>query len=812
MGESTRLPPTTRILQESNKGTTIGHMANHGNMSQIGNQTINNYHSKKSIDNEIESFCKWLSPLDFSASHERIRDKITSGTGQWFINSEYFISWRIKRTRNLWCYGKPGTGKSSIASIVVEQIRHQAESQVAFLYLSYRESPSVENLLGCVAGQLLRQTNNSPCAKELLVNRMSSPPGVKQLTDLLSKLASASTFLVVDALDEFDTSQSETLVGILQGTKANLFITSRNKPAQGFKELAVEAHEEDIRHYIQERCQQNNRLIKMIERDPSLEQELRNAITSKAAGIFLLAYFHVEAVLGLQVLTASEVRKALKELPSRRDSMYEKTLERIKAQDKTRSTHAMRTIGWIIHAHKPLTIQELRHALLIQEINDSNNDSQVDIFLDHGALLQDTDILEFCHGLVEVDKKTTAVRFIHFSALEYFNSATVREKEFPTFYSQMALACTTYLCLTRLEDSETGEETVEYFDDKNSYREEFLESRPLVEKSPGFISLGRKTGVVSTRRWESCEVREQISKYSNDSGVAKQLSPVMKYLLYPFAVHAGENLDTYFKATNEPSRSNVEDQLRILFENRPKRLCYALFRRIRSRMDLLSSAFYCAAYVGSEKLFRHFYHQDCETKHKSYSTELVAFSEAYTLGLNFVVKAFMDVGFMADLTDIRIYRTIFDEDDKCNHENVHRIICTLADLWEIQKQSEDAASSKNDTSPFCKILDWIANKFNSFEDATDPDPSPATKESFNLYGYVRLLWACEKWDTALVSSLVEESRIDLSGCQYVEGDGEIYQLRERIILTCRNICQYKENMKALDILSRHFGIDYVFYP
>ncbi|KAK8188774.1 uncharacterized protein BKA78DRAFT_158408 [Phyllosticta capitalensis] len=735
-----------------------------------------------------------------------------------------------------------GTGKSSIASIAVQQIRHQAESQVAFLYLSYRESPSVENLLGCVAGQLLRQTNNSPC--ELLVNRMSSPPGVKQLTDLLSKLASASTFLVVDALDEFDTSQSETLVGILQGTKANLFVTSRNKPAQGFEELEVEAHEEDIRHYIQERCKQNNRLIKMIERDASLEQDIKDAITTKAAGIFLLAYFHVEAVLGLQVLTASEVRKALKELPSRRDSMYEKTLERIKAQDKARSTHAMRTIGWIVHAHKPLTIQELRHALLIQKINDSNNDSKVDIFLDHGALLQDTDILEFCHGLVEVDKKTTAVRLIHFSALEYFNSATVREKEFPTFYSEMALACATYLCLTRLEFPK--EKTDEYFHDQNSYREEFIEYQSLVK--------GRSSQELESKYSMPHSIvrlsENQIPRYSNGRGVSKQLSVVIKYLLYPFATHAAEYITTYLRATSESSRSNVENQLQILLENLPKRLFYLYFKdpelaqyknrsapfcaaSIRSAKlfnhfsdqsheNLLKQLFYshlkdpevveykdpkvadykdpstlfCAASIGSAKLFRYFYYQGYDGKNRSVSTDM-AFIEASERGFLDVVKSCVAFGVMSDLTNTRIYSAMCGAASARNFEVLSYLISTLQNVWESQKQLEDAASSNNGMGLVCKILDWIADRFNSFKDTTDPDPSSSTNEEiYNLDGYLKLLWACQKGDAASIPSLIKELPVLYTGPN-LSVESAAFQLSMQIVTACTRTFKEHQHIAIL---------------
>ncbi|KAK8209223.1 hypothetical protein IWZ01DRAFT_542061 [Phyllosticta capitalensis] len=695
MGENPGLSPRTRILQESNQGTTIGEMKDIQSLKQIGNQTINNYHPNKSTDNEIDDFCKWLSPLDFSGSHERIRDKVTSGTGQRFINSEHFISWRSKRTRNLWCYGKPGTGKSSIASIVVEQIRHQDESQVAFLYLSYSESPSVKDLLGCLASQLVRQFGDSSSlplrAKKLSREKKSHPPGLKQLEELLLGLLSASTFLVVDAMDEFDQQQSGELLKILQKIGANLFVTSRNRPAQGFEELEIEAHEEDICHYIQERCQQSNKLIRMIERDARLEQEIKDSITSKAAGIFLLAYFHVVAVERSQ--DPAEVREALEELPSTRNLMYENILDRINAHEKTRA-YAMRTIGWIIHAIRPLKIQELRHALLIQKMNDSINKPKVNIVLDHGKLLQEPEILEFCHGLVEIDKKTTAVRFIHFSAREYFNCAAVREKEFPTFSSEMALACATYLCLTRLEKPEIKDddnyfsvsEMDERFENENPYREEVLEYKSLLEGRTD-MELYLKYSFPRPVIGGYLVVIDHISTYSDGSGTPKRL----KWMSH------------YFKATDESYRSEVEDQIQILLENRPKRIFYDhIASSEKLEQDGFFSALPWAASLGSTRLTKHFHHQGCGTESMSKMAEFALVKASRDGDLD-VVRVLVAGGVISDLTDRSIYKAFDAAVTRRNKKMLSHLISLMQEIWENQKQSKDATNLNSGLGPFRSI-------------------------------------------------------------------------------------------------------------
>ncbi|KAK8241482.1 hypothetical protein HDK77DRAFT_444931 [Phyllosticta capitalensis] len=578
----------TMIHQNSNNRGVIAANMHHATL--IGTQTHNYYGQSGTAQDE--SFHRWISPLDFSGSHEQIRDEFAPGTAQWILDLEVFTSWKSKKTRNLWCVGKPGAGKTFLAFSVIEHLKKQEDFQVAFVYLSYHktqgETPSVRDLLGCLVNQLIDRMDGAsprlPRLQNLMrIHKTTSPLGVLQLKDLLSELASPSTFIVVDALDEFDPQQCQTLLDHLRQTKINLLVTSRNQPRREFQVIEVEAKEHDVHSYIQHKCDEDGRLLDLTERDKDLIEEIKFQITKNAAGLFLLVRFHVSAVL--EAFCATDLRQMLKKLPSSHDSIYESTWNRITAQNPTSSDCAIRTIGWILHVNRPLEVQELRHALLIQEMQESKG-KQSHMFFDHGRLFQENDILAFCHGLVQIDKGNT-VGFVHSTTREYFDKT--KRDYFLGFQCRIALACAAYICIPRIGQSQILGHAEQFCHDLTSHREELKEygylEKYYYSRRAAAIARARKLSLHDTdpvwrRRgaWEIFRLDSEWTsqRYFNGSGVVKKLSRPLIYWLYPFVQYAEDHFPLHFKAVDENARAIVENQIRILLEDHhPNRLPYS---------------------------------------------------------------------------------------------------------------------------------------------------------------------------------------------------------------------------------------------
>jgi len=112
---------------------------------------------------------------------------------------------------------------------------------------------------------------------------------------------------------------------------------------------------------------------------------------------------------------------------------YGATLSRIKEQGGAKATLGMAALMWISHAERPLKVDELCHAL---GVNIGSADLDTNNVPSIGTLLS------CCQGLVSIDKKTSIVRFIHFTLHGYLRA---HPQLFSTPHPTIAETCLSYL-------------------------------------------------------------------------------------------------------------------------------------------------------------------------------------------------------------------------------------------------------------------------------------------------------------------------------------------------------------------------------
>ena len=95
------------------------------------------------------------------------------------------------------------------------------------------------------------------------------------------------------------------------------------------------------------------------------------------------------------------------------DDAYGTTLDRIREQSGNRANLAMKALMWISCSERPLTVEELCHALSIEV---GATDLNVQNVPSVRALMSST------LGLVTIDKHTSTVRLVHFTLHEYLAS------------------------------------------------------------------------------------------------------------------------------------------------------------------------------------------------------------------------------------------------------------------------------------------------------------------------------------------------------------------------------------------------------
>jgi hypothetical protein len=114
---------------------------------------------------------QWLSSVDHILNQGAARLKHEPGTGEWFLKSDAFETWKDGKNQLIWIHGIPGCGKTILSSTVIEHLQdHQSthpDDAVAYFYFDFNDprKQNVEECMRSVLAQLCCQCAEFP--KEL---------------------------------------------------------------------------------------------------------------------------------------------------------------------------------------------------------------------------------------------------------------------------------------------------------------------------------------------------------------------------------------------------------------------------------------------------------------------------------------------------------------------------------------------------------------------------------------------------------------------------------------------------------------------
>ncbi|KAI0965301.1 Pfs, NACHT and ankyrin domain protein [Xylaria arbuscula] len=388
-------------------------------------------------NNKNIKILNWFSKLSSQEKHKDVLKEHQEGTGRFLLDSQKFIDWRNGKDRILWCIGAPGTGKTVLASIVINTLGEKSASSkegIAFLYCVYaeRNDQSIEQIIGSIIQQLLRQQNAIP-AKVLekydLHSHANTRPDLTELSECLDYIISqfSKIYIVVDAIDECDeiSKTRTTLLSLLQSLDIRVQLLFTSRPLVDILPDAVRfevtAQKDDIHKYLSAQIELESNLAELCAKHGSLERDIIDKITAKAGGVFLMARLHLRSVAG--ELRLGTVRSALETLPIKLDEVYGATAERIRSgQQQACSNLAMTMLMLLSYSLEPLKLGGVQHALLTMETK------QGDTNIDRNDLYPEGLLIPICCGLVVLEEGTSTVRFVHHTVETYFESE--REKLF----------------------------------------------------------------------------------------------------------------------------------------------------------------------------------------------------------------------------------------------------------------------------------------------------------------------------------------------------------------------------------------------
>src|ERR1700738_3051885 len=146
---------------------------------------------------------------------------------------------------------------------------------------------------------------------------------------------------------------------------------------------------------------------------------------------FLLAKFQLD-----HILSPREPRKrleAISTVPKDMFAAYNGVMQRIENSGDTEL--ALKILSWLFRARRPLHMEELREALVLQ-LGDED--------LNHEFMIPPAEIVECCKSLLVHEESSGLVRFTHYT-VQRFIADKIHQKLPPI--SDLAKTCAAYLSL-----------------------------------------------------------------------------------------------------------------------------------------------------------------------------------------------------------------------------------------------------------------------------------------------------------------------------------------------------------------------------
>ncbi|KAH7890589.1 hypothetical protein F5I97DRAFT_1973455, partial [Phlebopus sp. FC_14] len=409
---------------------------------------------------------QWLDPIDCVLKHEATYKLRQPTTCEWLFREESFRSWRSTQASFLWINGKPGAGKSVLASTIIQHLASALTSgeMISYAYCDFRAERSTHGfeVLRSLFTQMLQEVTCDwqQYFRDLLhrhAKGIPSPQDLDTLCDWLLRILKLyhRPIIVIDALDECKDYPVliHHLVRLSKEGSCRVFVTSR--PLQDISSALRELPSllldskcdetlNDMKLHITMEVGSREKLV-------SFRDEIIQSLLRKADGMFRWVQCQLDRLNLCR--TRGDIRHVLDTLPT---GLYE-TYDRILIEIEKREFDGRRVrnaLLWLVA--RPVKLDRLVEVVMLDPEEDS---SQCAI-----EFLRDEDLLEACGSLVRVDDGFW-VSLSHFSVKEYLSDGHLRMTLLDQYHvsllhvhSQLVLRCIRHLLSYEFPRSPTTSE------------------------------------------------------------------------------------------------------------------------------------------------------------------------------------------------------------------------------------------------------------------------------------------------------------------------------------------------------------------
>ncbi|KAI8714909.1 NACHT domain-containing protein [Fusarium sp. LHS14.1] len=386
---------------------------------------------------------RWISQEPYRQHHEQTKREVLKGTGKWLLQDATFLRWKNESASSiLWLHGIPGSGKSKLASIVVEDaleaFRENQTPAPVYFYCSRNPAEPGRSDPSKIAASIARQLSTPKVGGPLLEAAVevyrrreaedtfaSGPLRLDESKSLILKLLEqyrdVTMTIVIDALDECNPATRgdllDTLEDLLKTSPCllKIFVSSRTDQDIVYKldnypnlHLSSDRNSPDIDLFVHsetKRLIDKGSLLRFSTRKKEIRDRIIDELTSKAQGMFRWASLQLQALC--QQTTDAAILERLGRLPRTLAELYQEILANIENLDADADRQlAQNAFSWLLCAQEQLSSDVFLAAVSVTKYGSAP------------AISRDQ-LLQLCCNLIIFDSAVDAFRFSHLSVREF---------------------------------------------------------------------------------------------------------------------------------------------------------------------------------------------------------------------------------------------------------------------------------------------------------------------------------------------------------------------------------------------------------
>ncbi|KAK1238154.1 hypothetical protein MKX08_002733 [Trichoderma sp. CBMAI-0020] len=415
-------------------------------------------------DYELSTTLNIICKIHVGNQHRSMTSKRTQGTGEWLSQRKEFREWEDSSSSNiLWLTGKDRYRVNDNSQGEIDEVNSNVDEGFAFFYYSKNNKEVTDDPVINVLRSFLRQLAQVPhyangifddlasqCLKMEKAQRAFTPDFCrKQISTIVNALP--RTTLVLDSLDELEPQHMQEIISFLvdlvndSKRPVKIFVSSRFTT-----DIYNEVRRATNKPTRMDIAEQNQGDIESF-RDDEVKGKVVEKISKGANGMFRWAFLQIAQLIECD--SPEDVETRLGQLPKGLTAAYDELYTKPGSHDEI---YLQRAVKWVMHAHKPLSTEQLLSAVQLHLTNEDHDS----VLGTRSRGLSEQKLESICRYLIVKDAQDKWA-FPHASVQEYFvekhTELTNTDARIEVAKLSLLVLMESYQCSTVTESSGSGQ-------------------------------------------------------------------------------------------------------------------------------------------------------------------------------------------------------------------------------------------------------------------------------------------------------------------------------------------------------------------